>query len=57
MSYWTKTTRRLLIDEDGPTTVEYAVLVALIVGVCLSTVQTLATATKDSFDSSVNALP
>lgn len=56
-TYWKKATWRLLIDEDGPTAVEYAVMIALIIGVCLGAVQTLANATKDSFDASANVLP
>lgn len=44
--------RRLCADEDGPTAVEYAVMLALIVGVCITSVQALATATGDSFNTS-----
>lgn len=45
-----------LSSEDGPTTVEYAVILALIVGACLAAVQSLATATGDSFQTSSNAI-
>lgn len=48
--------RRFWRDEDGPTAVEYAVILALIVGACLASVQSLATATGDSFDTSSNAI-
>ena len=44
--------RRLCADEDGPTAVEYAVMLALIVGVCITSVQALARAAGDSFDAS-----
>ena len=44
--------RRLCADEDGPTAVEYAVMLALIVGVCITSVQALARAAGDSFDTS-----
>jgi pilus assembly protein Flp/PilA len=44
--------QRLLVDEHGPTAVEYAVMLALIVIACLSSVGLLATATGDSFNSS-----
>lgn len=48
--------KRFQINEDGPTAVEYAVILALIVGACLATVQSLAVATADSFDASTNAI-
>ena len=48
--------KRLLVSEDGPTTVEYAVILALIVAVCIGAIQTMAVATRDSFDSSANAI-
>ena len=44
--------QRLLVDEDGPTAVEYAVMLALIVIACISSVGLLATATGDSFNNS-----
>ena len=45
-----------LQDEDGTTAVEYAVMLALIIAVCIGTVAALATATADSFDTSANAI-
>jgi pilus assembly protein Flp/PilA len=48
--------RRLCADEDGPTAVEYAVMLALIVGVCITSVQALATAAGESFDGSATEL-
>lgn len=33
--------RRFLTSEEGPTAVEYAVMLALIVVVCLTTIQSL----------------
>jgi len=33
--------KRFLVSEDGPTTVEYAVLLALILVVCTSAIQSL----------------
>ena len=47
-----KLLRRLWADESGPTAVEYAVMLALIVAVCITSVQSLARATGDSFDES-----
>ncbi len=46
----------LLRDEDGPTAVEYAVLLALIVAVCVGAVNSMAHATADSFDASAKDL-
>jgi pilus assembly protein Flp/PilA len=48
--------RRFLADESGPTAVEYAVMLALIVAVCLGSVRTLANATGDSFNTSAGQL-
>ena len=48
--------RRLHNGEDGPTTVEYAVLLGLIVAACISSVSLLASATGDSFDDSATEL-
>ena len=39
-----------LKEEDGPTAVEYAVMLALIVVVCLAGVTTLGTETNAKFD-------
>ena len=33
--------RRFLVSEDGPTAVEYAVMLALIIVVCLTAITTL----------------
>jgi pilus assembly protein Flp/PilA len=48
--------RRLLVEEDGPTAVEYAVMLALIIGACLVSVNTLAQAAGDSFNDSGSQL-
>lgn len=48
--------RTFLENDDGPTAVEYAVLLALIVIACIGSVITLANATADSFDSSAAEL-
>lgn len=47
---------RFLSDDSGPTAVEYAVILALIVGVCLGSVTLLANGTRGSFDTSANAI-
>ena len=48
--------KKLLREEDGPTAVEYGVMLALIVAVCLGAVHTMANATADSFDTSAAEL-
>ena len=41
--------KRFLTSEDGPTAVEYAVMLALIIIVCLISIQTLGTNTNQTF--------
>ena len=41
--------RRFLVSEDGPSPVEYAVMLSLIIIVCLTAISSLGTATKNSF--------
>lgn len=48
--------RRLIVEEDGPTAVEYAVMLAMIVVICLSGVALLSTNTGASFDNSAAQL-
>jgi len=43
---------KFLASEDGPTAVEYAVMIAMIVVVCIVSVNVMATSTADSFDES-----
>jgi pilus assembly protein Flp/PilA len=47
---------RFLVDDDGPTAVEYAVLLALIIVSCLAAVGTLASGTAASYDHSASQL-
>ena len=48
--------RNFLISEDGPTAVEYAVMLALIVVVCVSVVKTLGTSISGTFGSVQSSL-
>lgn len=48
--------RKFLREEDGPTAVEYAVMLALIVAVCLVSINSMATQTANSFDTSAAEL-
>ena len=52
----TNLAKKFLCEEDGPTTVEYAVMLALIVAACVGAVHTMANATADSFDTSAKQL-
>ena len=51
-----KLLRRLLTDDSGPTAVEYAVMLSLIVGACITSVNVLAKNTGDSFNASADEL-
>jgi pilus assembly protein Flp/PilA len=48
--------RKFLISEDGPTAVEYAVMLALIVIVCLAAISSLGTATRSTFETVTNSI-
>jgi pilus assembly protein Flp/PilA len=41
--------RRFLVSEDGPTAVEYAVMLALIIVVCLTAIGTIGTSASSIF--------
>ncbi len=41
--------RRFLVSEDGPTAVEYAVMLALIVVVCLTAITSIGTSANTTF--------
>jgi pilus assembly protein Flp/PilA len=43
--------KKFLKSEDGPTAVEYAVMLALIIVVCLAAITTLGTNANNTFDS------
>jgi pilus assembly protein Flp/PilA len=55
MSYF-KRLRQFVVSEDGPTAVEYAVMLALIIVVCLVAIQTLGTNTSTTFTNIGNSL-
>ena len=44
-------TRQFLVNEDGPTAVEYAVMLALIIIVCLTAIQAIGTNANATFNS------
>ena len=49
--------RRFLVCEDGPTAVEYAVMLALIVIVCLTAIGTVGTKASNAFNTIAGSLP
>jgi pilus assembly protein Flp/PilA len=48
--------QRFLKREDGPTAVEYAVMLALIVMVCVGAIQSVGSQTSSAFMSAANGL-
>ena len=48
--------KKFLKSEDGPTAVEYAVMLALIVIVCLTAIQAIGTNASTKFQESADAL-
>ena len=55
--------KKFIVSEDGPTAVEYAVMLALIIVVCLTAIQAIGTNANVTFDrvatavGSTNAAP
>jgi pilus assembly protein Flp/PilA len=52
-----KKVQRFLVSEDGPTAVEYAVMLALIIIVCLTAIQAIGTNANATFNSVAAKLP
>ena len=48
--------QNFLKSEDGPTAVEYAIMLALIVIVCLTAIQAIGTNAKETFNDIANDL-
>jgi pilus assembly protein Flp/PilA len=48
--------QRLLVEEDGPTAVEYAVMLSLIIVACVGGIQLVGQATGNSFADSSNQI-
>ena len=48
--------QRFLASEDGPTAVEYAVMLALIIIVCLTAIQAIGTNANQTFNDVANQL-
>ena len=51
MKTFANSLKRFLVSEDGPTAVEYAVMLALIIVVCLTAIQAVGTNASTTFTS------
>jgi pilus assembly protein Flp/PilA len=56
MKNFAQSIKRFLVSEDGPTAVEYAVMLALIVIVCLTAIQAIGTNANLKFEQVRDAL-
>jgi pilus assembly protein Flp/PilA len=56
MSKFMNSVKSFLVSEDGPTAVEYAVMLALIIVVCIGTVTTIGNNANAKFQSAASAL-
>ena len=57
MKLLAKKVHRFLVSEDGPTAVEYAVMLALIVIVCLTAISSIGTQASTTFQQVADTLP
>jgi pilus assembly protein Flp/PilA len=48
--------RRFLVSEDGPTAVEYAVMLALIIIVCLTAINAIGTNANTTFQNVASSI-
>jgi len=56
MKLLAKKVHRFLVSEDGPTAVEYAVMLALIVIVCLTAISSIGTNANTTFTNVANSI-
>ncbi|MCA9068730.1 MAG: Flp family type IVb pilin [Planctomycetaceae bacterium] len=56
MKNFAQSVKRFLVSEDGPTAVEYAVMLALIVIVCLTAIQAIGNNANTKFEEVRDAL-
>lgn len=56
MNKFVTSVKNFLVSEDGPTAVEYAIMLALIVIVCIGAVQSIGVSANAKFGSANNAL-
>lgn len=56
MQHFTSACKRFLNSEDGPTAVEYAIMLALIVLVCILAIQAVGSNASTKFQAAANGL-
>ena len=56
MRTWVDRVRRFLASDDGPTAIEYVLLAALIIAVCVLAVGAVGTATSTSLTNSSQSI-
>ena len=56
MTKFVNSVKNFLVSEDGPTAVEYAIMLALIVIVCIGAVQSIGQSANAKFQSANDAL-
>ena len=56
MQKFANSVKKFLVSEDGPTAVEYAVMLALIIVVCLASISTIGSAANSKFQDVGNYL-
>lgn len=56
MKNFAKKVQRFLVSEDGPTAVEYAVMLALIIIVCLAAISAIGTNANTTFSKVAQSL-
>ncbi len=50
MTKFANSVKKFIVSEDGPTAVEYAVMLALIIVVCLAAITTIGSAANAQFE-------
>jgi pilus assembly protein Flp/PilA len=56
MKNFTSKLRKFLVSEDGPTAVEYAVMLSLIIAVCLAAITTIGNNAASVFSKVANSI-
>ena len=56
MNKFVNSVKNFLVSEDGPTAVEYAIMLALIVIVCIGAVQSIGQSANSKFQAANDAL-
>jgi len=56
MKKFAQSVKKFMVSEDGPTAVEYAVMLALIIVVCIVAIRAVGTTASSTFDEVDTAL-